>query len=150
MKKNILIILISLIIIIIGAGATIYYLGIIDTYKIKEVLKGTEKTFEQEDIDGLMSYVSLQYADDSGFNYPMAKRLISDLFKDFDKLDAIIENPVITIEDDKALVQFNLWITVGWNGNPAYILGTNQAGKSVRVHLQKIYQDWKVVKISLR
>ena len=134
-------------IIILISGGIVLYLRVDETLKIKAILGEAKKAFEKEDIENLMSYVSQKYSDDNGFNYPMAKRLISDLFKNFDKLDAIIENPVIKIEDDKATVQFNLWIAVGWNGNPAYILGTNKAGASVRVHLQKISQDWKVVKI---
>lgn len=138
--------LIALIIILI-CGGVLLYLDIIDTLRIKGVLKGAKKAVEYEDIDGLLSYVSTSYGDDYGFNYPMAKRFMTGLFKDFDKFEVIIDNPVIKIKDDTAIAQFHLWISVDWDGNPAYIVGTNRAGAAVRVYLKKGFLSWKVVKI---
>lgn len=122
-------------------------LGILDTLRIKRVLKGTEETFEHEELDKLMSYVSLKYSDGYGFNYPMAKRLMSGLFQDFDQFEVTVENPVIKIEEDTATVTFSLWITVNWNGTPSYIVGTNRSGAPVKVYLRKELLSWKVVKL---
>lgn len=141
-----IIFIIAIVIIVICAGV-VFYLGLLDTFRIRGVLKGAEKAVEHEDIDGLMSYVSTQYMDDYGFNYPMAKRLMSGLFKDFDKFEVLIENPVIKIKDDTAIAQFYMWISVDWNDNPAYIVGTNLAGAYVRAYLKKGFLSWKVVKI---
>jgi len=136
----------GLLAIVIIAGGVLY-LGILDTLRIKKVLKGTEKAFEHEELDKLMSYVSLKYNDDYGFNYPMAKRLMSGLFRDFDQFEVTVENPVIKLEEDTATVQFSLWITVNWNGTPSYIVGTNRSGAPVKVYLRKEFLSWKVVRL---
>ena len=136
----------GLLAIVIVAGV-LMYLGILDTLRIKRVLKGTEKAFEHEELDKLMSYVSRKYNDDYGFNYPMAKRLMSGLFRDFDQFEVTVENPVIKIEEVTATVQFSLWITVDWNGTPSYIVGTNRSGAPVKVYLRKELLSWKVVRL---
>ena len=136
----------GLLILVIVAGGVLY-LGILDTLRIKKLLKTTEEAFEHEELDKLMSYVSLKYSDGYGFNYPMAKRLMSGLFQDFDQFEATVENPVIKIEEDTATVQFSLWITVDWNGTPSYIVGTNRSGAPVKVYLRKELLSWKVVRL---
>ena len=136
----------GLLILVIVAGGVLY-LGILDTLRIKKLLKTTEEAFEHEELDKLMSYVSLKYSDGYGFNYPMARRLMSGLFQDFDQFEATVENPVIKIEEDTATVQFSLWITVDWNGTPSYIVGTNRSGAPVKVYLRKELLSWKVVKL---
>ena len=136
----------GLLAIVIIAGGVLY-LGILDTLRIKKLLKTTEEAFEHEELDKLMSYVSLKYSDGYGFNYPMARRLMSGLFQDFDQFEATVENPVIKIEEDTATVQFSLWITVDWNGTPSYIVGTNRSGAPVKVYLRKELLSWKVVRL---
>jgi len=136
----------GLLILVIVAGGVLY-LGILDTLRIKKLLKTTEEAFEHEELDKLMSYVSLKYSDGYGFNYPMARRLMSGLFQDFDQFEATVENPVIKIEEDTATVQFSLWITVDWNGTPSYIVGTNRSGAPVKVYLRKELLSWKVVRL---
>ena len=143
MKK---IIIIILIILLIGGGIFVYS-GVLDKFRIKGVIKGAEKAMEQEEIYKLMSYVSLKYMDDYGFNYPMVKRLVADLFKDFDKFDVSIKNPVVEIKDDTATVKFDVWVAVDWNGNPAYIVGTNRSAAHIRAFLTKEFLNWKVVKV---
>jgi len=136
----------GLLILVIVAGGVLY-LGILDTLRIKKLLKTTEEAFEHEELDKLMSYVSLKYSDGYGFNYPMARRLMSGLFQDFDQFEATVENPVIKIEEDTATVQFSLWITVDWNGTPSYIVGTNRSEAPVKVYLRKELLRWKVVRL---
>ena len=136
----------GLFILVIVAGVVLY-LGILDTLRIKRVIRGTEEAFEHEELDKLMSYASLKYSDGYGFNYPMAKRLMSGLFRDFDQFEATVENPVIKLEEDTATVQFSLWITVNWNGTPSYIVGTNRSGAPVKVYLRKEFLSWKVVRL---
>jgi len=136
----------GLLTLVIIAGVVLY-LGILDTLRIKKLLKGTEEAFEHEELGKLMSYVSLKYSDGYGFNYPMAKRLMSGLFRDFDQFEATVENPVIKIEEDTATIQFSLWITVDWNGTPSYIVGTNRSGAPVKVYLRKKLLSWKVVRL---
>jgi len=136
----------GLLILVIVAGGVLY-LGILDTLRIKKLLKTTEEAFEHEELDKLMSYVSLKYSDGYGFNYPMVKRLMSGLFQDFDQFEATVENPVIKIEEDTATIQFSLWITVDWNGTPSYIVGTNRSGAPVKVYLRKELLSWKVVRL---
>jgi len=140
-------IIIVLLIIIIVIGGVVFYLGLTDSLKINRVLDGAKKGMEKEDINLLMSYVSHKYMDDYGFDYPMARRFMSGLFKDFDNFEVTINNPVIKIQDDAATIQFYLWISVEWNGSSAYIVGTNRAGANVRAHLKKEFLNWKVVKI---
>ena len=143
MKK---IIIIILIILLIGGGIFLYS-GVLDKFRIRGVIKGAEKAMEQEKIDKLMSCVSLKYMDEYGFNYPMVKRLVADLFKDFDKFDVSIKNPVVEIKDDTATVKFDLWVAVDWNGNPSYIVGTNRSAAHIRAFLAKEFLSWKVVKV---
>lgn len=138
--------LIIFILIVIATGVSLY-LGVHDTFRVKGVIKGAKKAVESKDIDGLMSYVSSAYSDNYGFDYPMVKRFMSSLFKDFDKFEVIIANPVIKVKDDLATAQFFLWISVDWNGQPAYIVGTNRAGARVRAYFKKGLLRWKVVKI---
>src|SRR3990172_6985129 len=145
--RNLKKIIIVLLIIIIVIGGVVFYLGLTDSLKINRVLDGAKKGMEKEDINLLMSYVSHKYMDDYGFDYPMARRFMSGLFKDFDNFEVTINNPVIKIQDDAATIQFYLWISVEWNGSSAYIVGTNRAGANVRAHLKKEFLNWKVVKI---
>ncbi len=135
-----------MIILIIGGGG-ILYLSSFDRFKINGVIKGAKKAVEHEDIDNLMAYVSLKYIDDYGFNYPMAKRLMSGLFKDFNEFEVVKKDLVINVQDNTATVSFSLWVSVDWNENPAYIVGTNRAAASILVYLEKDFIKWKVVKV---
>src|SRR3972149_2738872 len=102
---------------------------------------------EQEDAEKIMSGISSKYTDDYGFNYPMVKRMLSDLFKDFGTFDVTIKNPIIEIKDDTAKVKFDVWVTVDWNGNPSYIVGTNRSAAHIRAFIAKEFLSWKVVRV---
>lgn len=143
MKKIGLLVIIVLFI----AGIIFIYSGILDKWRVRGVIKGAERAMEQEDSEKMMSSISLKYMDDYGFNYPMVKRLVADLFKDFDKFDVSIKNPVIEIKDDTATVKFDMWVAVDWNGNLSYIVGTNRSAAHIRAFLAKEFLSWKVVKV---
>lgn len=129
------------------AGGMLFYFNVFDLLRIKGVLKGAEEAVEQEDLEQLMSYVSIRYADPYGFDNPMARRFMSGLFKDFDKFEVAVEKPVIHIEGNTATVRLSLWISVDWDGHPAYLVGTNRTAAPVRAYLKKEFLRWKVVKI---
>lgn len=129
------------------AGGILFYFNVFDLLRIKGILKGAEEAVEHEDLERLMSHVSSRYADPYGFDYPMVRRFMSGLFKDFDRFEVTVERPVIHVEGDTATVRFALWISVDWDGHPAYLVGTNRAAAPVRVYLQKEFLRWKVIKI---
>lgn len=143
MKKTGLLIIIVLLV----SGSILFYSGILDNWMVRGVIKGIEKAMEQEDAEKIMSGISLKYTDDYGFDYPMAKRMLSDLFKDFDKFDVTIKNSVIKIKDDTATVKFDAWVAVDWNGTPSYIVGTNRSAAHIRAFLAREFLRWKVVRI---
>lgn len=143
MKKTGLLIIIVLLI----SGSILFYSGLLDKWRVRGVIKGVERAMEQEDSGKIMSGISLKYTDDYGYNYPMVKQLLTDLFKDFDKFDVTIKNPVIEIKDDTATVKFDIWVTVDWNGNPSYIVGTNRSSAHIRAFLAKEFLSWKVVRV---
>ena len=143
MKKTGLLVIIVLLL----AGIILFYSGILDKWRVRGIIKGIEKAMEQEDAEKIMSGISLKYADDYGFDYPMAKRMLSDLFKDFEKFDVTIKNPVIQIKDDTAIVKLDVRVAVDWNGNPSYIVGTNRSAAHIRAFLAKEFLSWKVVRV---
>jgi len=139
-------ILFSILIVSLAVGVFFYY-SFFELIRIKGILKGAQDALEREDLEGLMSYVSSRYADPYGFDYPMVRRFLSGLFKDFDKFEVVVKDPVIHVEDNRATVRFSLWISVDWNGYPAYIVGTNRAPATVLAYLERESRRWKVVKI---
>src|SRR3990172_10774957 len=143
MKKTGLLVIIVLVI----SGCILFYSGILDKWRVSGVIKGVEKAMEHEDTEKIMSGISLKYTDDYGFNYPMVKRMLNDLFKDFDKFDVTIKNPVIQITDDTAIVKFDIRVAVDWNGNPSYIVGTNRSAAHIRAFLAREFLSWKVVRV---
>src|SRR3972149_7037364 len=140
MKKTGLLVIIVLVI----SGCILFYSGILDKWRVSGVIKGVEKAMEQEDTEKIMSGISLKYTDDYGYNYPMVKRMLSDLFKDF---DVTIKKSVIQIKDDTAIVKFDAWVAVDWNGNPSYIVGPNRSAAHIRAFLAKEFLSWKVVRV---
>ncbi len=143
MKKTGLFIIFVLLI----GGSIFYYSGLLDKLRVRGVIKGVETAIEADDLEKTMSFISLKYMDGYGFDYPMVKRLLTSLFKDFDKFDVTIKNPVMEIKDDKATVKFDAWIEVDWNGNPSYILGTNRSAAHIRVMLSRELFRWKVMRV---
>lgn len=124
------------------------YSGILDKWRVSGVIKGVEKAMEHEDAEKIMSGISLKYTDDYGFNYPMVKRLLSDLFKDFENFDVTIKNPVIQIKEDTATAKFDMWVAVDWNDNPSYyIVGTNRSAAHIRAFFAREFLSWKVVRV---
>ena len=143
MKKRGLFIIIVLLI----SGSLLFYSGPLDKWRVRGVTKGIEKAIEQEDSGKIMSRISLKYTDDYGYNYSMVKQLLTDLFQDFDEFDVTIQNPVIETRDDTATVKFDVWVSVDWNGNPSYIVGTNRSSAHISVFLAKEFLSWKVVRV---
>ncbi|MCC6544516.1 MAG: hypothetical protein IT392_08455 [Nitrospirae bacterium] len=143
MKKTGLLIIIILLI----AGIILFYSGSLDTWRVQGVINGVEKAMEEEESTKMMSFISLNYADGYGFDNSKVKRLLENLFKDFDKFEVTIENPVIEIKEDTATVKFDVRVTVGWNGNPSYIVGTNRSAAHIRAYLVKELFRWKVVRV---
>ncbi len=97
-----------------------------------------------------MSNVSLQYSDDYGLKYLIVKRILTDVFKEFEGFKIALDN--IEIEVDKkegtAVASFDLRVIVTLHNQPGYLVGNSNSPAKVKMYFIKERLKWQVVKVS--
>lgn len=95
-----------------------------------------------------MSHVSLQYSDDYGIKYLIVKRILIDVFKEFDGFKVLLDNIEIEVKEDKAVASFDLRIIVTLHNQPGYLVGSTDSPAKIMMYFIKERLKWQVIKVS--
>ena len=139
--------IIILIIIVIAAIIVKFFL-VSEKSRILKVINEGRAAVEAEDIEKCMSHVSLQYSDDYGIKYLIVKRILIDVFKEFDGFKVLLDNIEIEVKEDKAVASFDLRIIVTLHNQPGYLVGSTDSPAKIMMYFIKERLKWQVIKVS--
>ncbi|MBI5180190.1 MAG: hypothetical protein HZA05_02155 [Nitrospirae bacterium] len=139
---------IIILIIIVIAAAIIKFILVSEKTRILKIINEGRAAIEAEDVEKCMSYVSLQYSDDYGLKYLIVKRILIDVFKEFDGFKVLLDNIEIEVKEDKAVAAFDLRIIVTLHNQPGYFVGSTESPAKIKVYFIKERLKWQVVKVS--
>ena len=137
-------------IIIIVAAIIIKFLLVSEKSRILKVINEGKAAVEAEDVDRCMSHVSLQYSDDYGLKYLIVKRILIDVFKEFDGFKVLLDSIEIEVnkKEGTAVASFDLRIIVTLHNQPGYLVGSTDSPAKIKMHFIKERLKWQVVKVS--
>ena len=139
--------IIILMIIVIAAIIVKFFL-VSEKSRILKVINEGRAAVEAEDVEKSMSHVSLQYSDDYGIKYLIVKRILIDVFKEFDGFKVLLDNIEIEVKEDKAVASFDLRIIVTLHNQPGYLVGSTDSPAKIKVYFVKERLKWQVIKVS--
>ncbi|MFZ3066271.1 MAG: hypothetical protein WA277_13425 [Nitrospirota bacterium] len=139
---------ILILIIIVIAAAIIKFILVAEKSRILKVINEGRAAVEAEDIEKSMSHVSLQYSDDYGLKYLIVKRILIDVFKEFDGFKVLLDNIEIEVKEDKAVASFDLRIIVTLHNQPGYLVGSTDSPAKIKVYFVKERLKWQVIKVT--
>lgn len=139
--------IIILIIIVIAAIIVKFFL-VSEKSRILKVINEGRAAVEAEDVEKSMSHVSLQYSDDYGIKYLIVKRILIDVFKEFDGFKVLLDNIEIEVKEDKAVASFDLRIIVTLHNQPGYLVGSTDSPAKIMMYFIKERLKWQVIKVS--
>src|SRR3990172_2202845 len=116
--------------------------------RIRGVLTDSEAAVQAEDLDRVMSHISLQYRDDQGLAYLPLKRLMKMAFDQFEGLDVRLSDIRIDIKKDQALVQADLEVLVVQQHEKAYLMGSREQPLPIRISLANQTLKWKILSVN--
>ena len=147
-NKKLFYVIITLIIIAIAA-IIIKFLFVSEKSRILKVINEGRAAVEAEDVDKCMSYISLQYSDDYGLKYLIVKRILTDVFKEFDGFKVMLDDVEIEVNNKEktAVAAFDLRIIVTLHNQPGYLVGTTDSPAKIKMYFIKERLKWQVVKV---
>ena len=118
-----------------------------DEERIKKVIYKGKAAIEQEDFEGALKHVSRDYQDDYGLNKMAIAALLKRLYAQFDDISIHVEwTEVEILERGLGQAAILTWVTVKWEGETGYIVGSAKAPNRVVFTLAKEGKQWRVVK----
>ncbi len=136
---------IAVILIAVGFFIIRYYYS--DERRIKRIIEGGRKAVEAEDIKRCMSYVSIHYSDSHSLNYILVKRILEDVFREFDGFEVITRELRVTVNNDTATAEFKGAVIVNIEGMRGFLVGGNDGPIEIKVDLNRERFGWKVVRV---
>lgn len=136
---------IAVILIAVGFFIIRYYYS--DERRIKRIIEGGRKAVEAEDIKRCMSYVSIHYSDSHGLNYILVKRILEDVFREFDGFEVITRELRVTVNNDTATAGFKGAVIVNIEEIRGFLVGGNDGPIEIKVALNRERFGWKVVRV---
>ena len=125
----------------------IKYLIVSDEERIKKVIYKGKAAIEQEDFEGALKHVSRDYQDDYGLNKMAIAALLKRLYAQFDDISIHVEwTEVEILERGLGQAAILTWVTVKWEGETGYIVGSAETPNGVVFTLAKEGKQWRVVK----
>ena len=148
-NKKLFYVIIALIIIAIAA-IIVKFLLVSEKNRILKVINEGRTAVEAEDVYKCMSYISLQYSDDYGLKYLIVKRILSDVFKEFDGFKVVLDDVDIEVNNKEktAVAAFDLRIIVTLHNQPGYLVGSTDSPAKIKMYFIKERLKWQVVKVS--
>ena len=131
-----------------------YVLYPTDENRIRKTLTNAGESVASEDIDGVMKFISFNYADDFGNNYLMLRKTLQSVFKRLDGID--IEKSIIKISvgDKKAESELSVRVaasaSLGSQGNETdkgYIIGDAVDAAKIKVYFEKSLNKWLINRV---
>ncbi len=139
-----------ILIVIVVSAIIIKFLLVSEKSGILKVINEGKAAIEAENIEKSMSYVSLQYSDDYGLKYLIVKRILADVFKEFDGFKVLLDNIEIDVnkKENTAVAAFDLRIIVTLHNQPGYLVGLTDSPAKIKMYFIKERLRWQVVKVS--
>lgn len=145
MGKKLVYVIVLLVLLVIGFSTIRYYYS--DERRIKRIIEGGKRAVEAEDIRRCMSYVSIHYSDSHGLNYILVKRILEEVFREFDGFEVITRELRVTVNNDTATAGFKGAVIVNIEGMRGFLVGGNDGPIEIKVDLNRERFGWKVVRV---
>lgn len=116
--------------------------------RIRKGVKEGVQAIEAKDLGKCLRHVSLHYKDDYGLTYLGVKRLLTQIFQEFDAFEIDLRNLRVTLLDkETASVAFDLKVKVSYGGQRVYLLGSEDFSNRVKMSFIKEGGRWKVTQV---
>jgi len=113
--------------------------------RIRKGVKEGIQAIEAKDLRRCLRHVSLHYKDEYGLTYLTVKRLLTQVFQEFDAFEIDLRKLRITVLDKGvASATFDLKVTVSYGGQRAYLLGSKDSSNRIEMSFIKEGGRWKV------
>ncbi len=145
MSKKLIYGTIGITLIVVGFLIVRYYYS--DERRIKKIIEGGKRAVEAEDTIKCISYVSIHYSDSHGLNYILVKRVLEEVFREFDGFEVITKDLKVTVNDDTAKAEFKGAVIVNIGGMRGFLVGGNDGPAVIRVNLNRERFRWKIVRV---
>jgi len=98
-----------------------------------------------EDLEESVRFISLNYADDWGFNRDLMGKLLKRAYKEFDDPRMELAGPLeIQVKGSQAVVEAKVRFTAMYTGRRNFLLGDEKDPNHIFLRMEKPFDGWKV------
>ncbi|UCD71569.1 MAG: hypothetical protein JSW70_00860 [Syntrophobacterales bacterium] len=116
--------------------------------RIRKGVKEGVQAIENKDLGKCLRHVSLHYKDEYGLTYLGVKKLLTQIFYEFDAFEIDLRNLRITLLDKGvASATFDLKVKVNYGGQRIYLLGSGGFSNRIKMSFNKERGRWKVTQV---
>ncbi len=117
-----------------------------DERAITRIFGEGARAVRSEDIEELMSLISLTYKDDAGLTYLSVRPALKRLFASFSDIAAEYQIRRISINDSAASADLHITVTAAVDGENTYVLGDRETPAHLVFTLQREQGRWLVTR----
>lgn len=113
--------------------------------RIKKVIHLLAEAVEDEDAEEALSYVSRDYWDETGLDYPQIEELAQQTFGKFDHLRVFLSDLKVEADQDTGRAHLKVAVLARLQGDPVFLIGSFNKPVQATVVFRKEEEVWKIV-----